>query len=66
MALKRKSICKAFFNNFYALISSIMFHYNPVVFLSVMVILSTTNFLITNFQTECIVSLIGWLIANIL
>ena len=40
MALKRKDTCKALFNNIYDLLCSTMFHYRPVVLLSVMIVLS--------------------------
>ena len=53
MALKREGTCKALLNNFYAPPSSAMFHYCLLVLLSVMAILSTTNFLLTNFATSC-------------
>ena len=53
MALKREVTFEALFNNFYTLLSSAMFHYCILVLLSVMAIISTNNFLLTNFATSC-------------
>ena len=53
MALKRKGSCKALFNNFYDLFSYAMFHYRTLVLLSVIIILSTSYFLLTNYPTSC-------------